>query len=243
MEWVEGFYGEMTHPCDPTPAPAYQLVQAAMFQMWDAVNQLSEIPPPPCENYRVTIFGSARLQATDPLYLDVRHLATELTHMGCDIVTGGGPGLMEAANQGSFDADTPRRTQSIGLRIDLDFEEHANPFVEQLHSHRTFFSRLHHFVLLSNAFVVVPGGIGTALEALMVWQLLQVKKLDQDMPLIMVGEMWRGLVDWASQSMLASTPQMASPGDMQIPRCVSTMEEAIVVLRTSKALWEHNCDC
>ncbi len=256
---IERFYGGMsqTNPdpaaqppllkfpanVPPTPEPTYEVVQAAMFQMWDAVNQLSEIPPPPCERYRVTIFGSARLQPTDPLYQDVQHLASELTRMGCDIITGGGPGLMEAANQGSVDADPHNQTQSIGLRIDLDFEQHANPFVEQLHSHRTFFSRLHHFVLLSNAFVVVPGGIGTALETLMVWQLLQVKKLDQDMPLIMVGDMWKGLVDWASHSMLGATPQMASPEDMEIPRCVSTMEEAIVALKTSKSLWEHNCNC
>jgi uncharacterized protein (TIGR00730 family) len=227
----------------PTPEPTYALVQAAMFQMWDAVNQLSEIPPPPCDRYRVTIFGSARLRPTDPLYQDVKHLASELTKMGCDIVTGGGPGLMEAANQGSVDADPHNRTQSIGIRINLDFEQEANAFVEQLHSHRTFFSRLHHFVLLSNAFVVVPGGIGTALETLMVWQLLQVKKLDHDLPLILVGNMWQELVDWAARSMLETVPPMANPEDMRIPLCVSTMEEAIVVLKTSKSLWDYQCNC
>lgn len=225
----------------PTPAPTYAVVQAAMWQMWDAVNQLSEVPPPPCDRYRVTLFGSARLQPTDPLYQDVRHLASELTRLGCDIVTGGGPGLMEAANQGSIDADPHNQTQSIGLRIDLDFEQQANPFVEQLHHHRTFFSRLHHFVLLSNAFVVLPGGLGTALETLMVWQLLQVKKLDQDLPLIMVGEMWQGLVDWAATAMLQSVPPMANPEDMDIPLCVATMEEAIVTLKTAKSVWNHNC--
>lgn len=225
----------------PTPESTYGVVQAAMFQMWDAVNQLSEIPPPPCDRYRVTIFGSARLQPTDPLYQDVRHLASELTRLGCDIVTGGGPGLMEAANQGSVDGDPHNQTQSIGLRIDLDFEQQANPFVEQLHHHRTFFSRLHHFVLLSNAFVVVPGGLGTALETLMVWQLLQVKKLNQDLPLILVGEMWQGLVDWAAGAMLQSLPPMAHPEDMEIPLCVATMEEAIVTLKTAKSVWNHNC--
>ncbi len=224
----------------PTPEPTFQVIEESILELWDVVNRLSEIPPPSCDRYRTTIFGSARLQPTDPLYQDVKHLASELTHMGCDIVTGGGPGLMQAANEGSVEADPHNQTDSIGLRVHLDFEQNANPFVEQLFTHRTFFSRLHHFVRLSNAFVVVPGGVGTLLEMTLVWQLLQVRQL-YDKPLILVGRMWRDLIDWADDAMLSSSPQMASPEDMKIPMCVDSMDEAIVALKTAKSLWAHQC--
>ncbi|MEI4926893.1 LOG family protein, partial [Klebsiella pneumoniae] len=92
-----------------------------------------------------------------------------------DIVTGGGPGLMQAANEGAAQVRAPERNRSVGIRVDLPFEQEANPFVEQAYEHGTFFTRLHHFVLVSDAFVVVPGGIGTVLEMMMVWQLLQVR--------------------------------------------------------------------
>jgi hypothetical protein len=145
------------------------------------------------KNYRVTIFGSARVPKYSPHYQDVRRLASELTLMGCDIVTGGGPGLMEAANEGSVIADPQNLTQSIGIRVELDFEQETNPYVEDIYMHPTFFSRLHHFALISDAFVVVPGGIGTALELFTVWQLLQVRKL-RNTPLILVGKMWLELL-------------------------------------------------
>lgn len=180
---------------------AFHVIEEAVLGLWDVVNNLTTIRPPKRERYRVTIFGSARLQADTPLYDGVRRLASELTHMGCDIVTGGGPGLMQAANEGSVMADPADLTQSIGIRVNLSFEQETNPFVEQVYQHRTFFSRLHHFVLVSDAFVVVPGGIGTALEALMIWQLLQVRKL-HDMPLIMVGDMWADLSRWAATYIL-----------------------------------------
>jgi predicted Rossmann-fold nucleotide-binding protein len=82
--------------------------------------------------------------------------------MGCAVITGGGPRLMEAANQGAALAGTS--ASNIGIRVHLPFEQEVNPFVSESYEHRTFFSRLHHFVLLSDALVVVPGGIGTALE-------------------------------------------------------------------------------
>ena len=90
---------------------------------------------------------------------------------------------------------------SVGIRVDLPFEQEANPFVEQVFEHQTFFTRLHHFVLASDAFVVVPGGIGTVLEMLMIWQLLQVRHITE-VPLVLVGKMWAGLVDWARMNML-----------------------------------------
>src|SRR5205823_5414510 len=89
------------------------------------------------------------------------------------------------------------------------FEQEVNPFVGQMYEHRTFFSRLHHFVILSDAFVVVPGGIGTLLEMSLAWQLLQVRKL-YNTPLIVVGKMWAELVEWGRRSMLRAVAKAAS---------------------------------
>ncbi len=220
--------------------PNFAVVQAAIVQLWAVINHLSAAQPPKCDRYRVSIFGSARMQPTDPLYQEVKYLAESLTAIGCDIVTGGGPGLMQAANEGSVAADPQDQTQSIGLRIDLDFEQATNPYVEQLYHHETFFSRLHHFVLLSNAFIVVPGGIGTVFEMMMVWQLLQVGKL-QDTPLILVGDMWADLVAWADQSMTGTQPPMAHPKDLKIPICVPHVDAAIALLQQDQTLWQQRC--
>src|SRR6185503_12509487 len=146
--------------------------------------------------YRVTIFGSARARPGTFVYDEVKRVATALAAMGCDIITGGGPGLMQAANEGAAAANAPERNRSVGIRVDLPFEQEVNPFVEQAFEHKTFFSRLHHFVLTSDAYVVSPGGIGTVLELMLIWQLLQVKHLE-NVPLILVGKMWPGLVEWA----------------------------------------------
>lgn len=213
-----------------------QVIRQAVLGLWDVVNGLSSLEPMKQEHYCVTIFGSARMTDAHPFYQKVRYLASELTAIGCDIITGGGPGLMEAANQGSVIADPEDQTKSIGIRIDLDFEQATNPFVEQVYHHRTFFSRLHHFVLLSNAFIVVPGGIGTTLEALMIWQLLQVRKL-HNTPLIMVGTMWSELVNWAEEFMINVDPQLASPIDIKIPQCVDTVEQAIIEVKKYHQQW------
>jgi predicted Rossmann-fold nucleotide-binding protein len=84
---------------------------------------------------------------------------------------------------------------------------------------RTFFTRLHHFVIMSDAYIVAPGGIGTVLEAMMIWQLLQVRQLNET-PLIFAGPMGKGLVEWASVSMLRSGFELANTRDMQLPHCV-----------------------
>ena len=122
--------------------------------------------------------------------------------------------------------------------MDLPSEQEANAFVEQVFEHRTFFTRLHHFVLASDAFVVAPGGIGTVLEATMIWQLLQVHHL-VDTPLIMVGRMWSELVQWARASMLDPRLHLVNPEDLSIPRCVVTGDEAIALIREHHARWLH----
>ena len=112
-----------------------------------------------------------------------------------------------------------------------------NPFVEQAFEHQTFFTRLQHFVIASDAFVVVPGGIGTVLEMLMIWQLLQVRHMDH-VPLILVGKMWRDLVDWAHASMLNPVLAVASEEDLRIPQCLDTADEAIALIRSHHAAWQ-----
>lgn len=218
----------------------FAVVEETILGLWKVVNNLTRVQPPKCDRYRVTIFGSARLQPETPLYKGVKYLASQLGEMGCDIITGGGPGLMQAANEGSVMADPTNQTKSIGIRVDLDFEQQTNPFVEHVYQHQTFFTRLHHFVLLSNAFVVVPGGIGTTLEALMIWQLLQVRQL-QNTPLIMVGEMWDELLIWAEKYMLTSTYPMVNPADIKIPICVQTFDEAVSLLKQKQQEWEKGC--
>jgi uncharacterized protein (TIGR00730 family) len=213
-----------------------QVLQSAVFGLWDIVNNLSRLRPTKRERYRVTIFGSARAKPGTFAYEEVKRLAAALAEMGCDIVTGGGPGLMQAANEGAAAVNAPERNRSVGIRVDLPFEQEVNPFVEEAFEHKTFFSRLHHFVLTSDAFVVVPGGIGTVLELMMVWQLLQVKHVE-GVPLILVGKMWPGLVNWAKTSLLTTQPPLASPEDMTIPQCVDTADEAIALVRQRQAKW------
>jgi uncharacterized protein (TIGR00730 family) len=214
-----------------------QILVRAVFGLWDVVNDLTRLRPSRHERYRVTIFGSARAKPGTFVYEEVKRVAAVLAEMDCDIITGGGPGLMQAANEGAAAADAPHRNRSVGIRVDLPFEQEVNPFVEQAFEHKTFFTRLHHFVLTSNAFVVAPGGIGTVLELMMVWQLLQVRHV-HDTPLILVGKMWANLVDWARAHLLTTQPPLANPEDMEIPRCVNTADEAIALIREHHAKWQ-----
>lgn len=206
-----------------------KVIETAVDQLWAVVNELSRIRPEEQEFFRVAIFGSARTQPGSKVYEDVKQLAARLSAAGCDIVTGGGPGLMQAANEGEKLGDPQNQTRSIGVRIELPFEQGANPFVEQLYSHRTFYSRLAQFMRLSSAFVIVPGGIGTTLETMMVWQLLQVRHL-AGVPLIFVGPMWRELVAWAQKNLVEVPEPLANAEDVRIPICVDTVDEAADVL-------------
>jgi len=213
------------------------VVAASVQNLWEAVNNLTRLRPTRSRRYRVTIFGSARVPRDHWVYLAVRDLAAELTRLGCDIITGGGPGLMEAANEGVRLADPDGIGRSVGIRVDLPFEQEVNAFVTQAFEHRTFFTRLHQFVLMSEAFVVVPGGIGTVLETMMVWQLLQVRKL-HNTPLILVGKMYADLVAWCRTSMLRPDVPLASPGDMTIPTCVEDGPASLRIIREHHAAWK-----
>ncbi|HEY7316315.1 MAG TPA: LOG family protein [Candidatus Binatia bacterium] len=211
-----------------------QVLVDSVLGLWDVVNNLTRLRPSKHDRYRVTIFGSARAKAGTFGYEETKRVAAALAEMGCDIITGGGPGLMQAANEGA--ASAPERAQSVGIRVDLPFEQDINAFVTQAFEHRTFFTRLHQFVLASDAFVVAPGGIGTVLETMMIWQLLQVRHL-QDTPLILVGRMWPGLIEWARSSMLSFDPPLANAEDMDLPRCAANADEAIALIREHQGKW------
>ena len=211
-----------------------QVLMESVLGLWDVVNGLTRLKPSRRDRYRVTIFGSARVSSGSFGYEETKRVATALAAMGCDIITGGGPGLMQAANEGA--AAGGGRAQSMGIRVDLPFEQEVNAFVGMAFEHRTFFTRLHQFVLASDAFIVAPGGIGTVLETMMIWQLLQVRHLS-DTPLILVGRMWPGLVGWAQSSMLSTDPPLASAADISIPRCVESGDEAIALLREHHERW------
>ncbi len=206
----------------------------AVLGLWDVVNNLTRLKPSRRERYRVTIFGSARVAPGSVGYEETKRCAAELARLGCDIITGGGPGLMQAANEGA--ASSPELSESIGIRVNLPFEQDVNSFVGQAFEHRTFFTRLHQFVLTSDAFLVAPGGVGTVLETLMIWQLLQVHHLNNT-PLILVGKMWPGLVEWARTSMLDAEFPLASPEDMAIPQCVANADGAIAIIKKAHARW------
>lgn len=211
------------------------ILTETLFGLWSTVNNLSRLRPSRRERYRVTVFGSARPQPGHWVYDEVRQMCAGLSAMGCDIVTGGGPGLMAAANQGAVDGDPAAAAQSIGIRVHLPFEQQVNSFVEEAYEHETFFTRLHQFVLMSDAYIVAPGGIGTLLEATMIWQLLQVRHLE--VPLIFAGPMWRGLVDWTRAQMLRPGFELAGQRDLEIPICVDNAAEAVAIIRERHAQW------
>jgi predicted Rossmann-fold nucleotide-binding protein len=137
-----------------------QVLVNSILGLWEVVNNLTRLRPSRRDRYRVTIFGSARAQVGTFGYEETKRVAAALATMGCDIITGGGPGLMQAANEGA--ATASERAQSVGIRVDLPFEQDVNAFVTEAFEHRTFFTRLHQFVLASDAFIVAPGGIGTS---------------------------------------------------------------------------------
>lgn len=218
---------------------ALKILTGTILQLWETVNNLTRLRPTRRDRYRVTIFGSARVDPSHWVYGAVRDVAADLPRLGCDIVTGGGPGLMQAANEGVRLANPEgAQSKSVGIRVELPFEQDVNAFVTEAFEHKTFFTRLHHFVLVSDAFVVTPGGIGTVLEMLLVWQLLQVRHL-HDTPLILAGDFWTGLLDWAKTAMLRSDVALVNPEDLNIPRQVRDPKAISEIIREHHAAWKQ----
>ncbi len=151
--------------------------------------------------FHVTIFGSARIKEGDPEYAEVYELAKKIGRRGMNLVTGGGPGIMKAANAGHNLGSNKNKAYTIGLNIQLPHEQKTNPYVDFKMKFTRFSERLEKFMLLSNVIVVAPGGVGTMLELFFSWQLLQVKH-KQNIPIILLGKQWRGLIKWLRKSPL-----------------------------------------
>jgi uncharacterized protein (TIGR00730 family) len=160
--------------------------------------------------YRVAIFGSARIRENDQVYRDVYEIARGLAALGFDVVTGGGPGLMQAASAGHRSVASPSR--AIGLNIRLPHEQAANRFLDIKQEFDRFSDRLDTFMSLSDAVVVAPGGIGTLLELFYAWQLVQVGHVCRT-PIILFGDLWRPLLHWVNGEVLRRG--FMSPEDLQ----------------------------
>ena len=175
--------------------------------------------------YRVCIFGSARIKPDTAIYNSVFTLARYLAWEGIDILTGGGPGLMEAANKGAHFGQQERKTKSMsyGLPIDLPFEPEENLHLDVKRHHHKFSSRLDDFMRLSHAVVVTPGGIGTLLELYFSWQLIQVKHIDQRPIILLDKKFWSGVISWMKEFPLARG--LVSPKDFDFVSIADTPEE------------------
>ncbi|MBL0940082.1 MAG: TIGR00730 family Rossman fold protein [Gemmatimonadaceae bacterium] len=169
----------------------------------------------------VTIFGSARTGPDDPQYQAARETSRLLAERGFSIITGAGPGIMEAANRGARDAGG----HSVGCNIELPFEQGANPYVDTLVNFRYFFVRKTMFIKYSNAFIIFPGGFGTLDELFEALTLIQTGKIYQ-FPVVLFGRhYWAGLLRWI-QSRMAGEGKI-SPGDLDLVILTDDPAEAV----------------
>jgi uncharacterized protein (TIGR00730 family) len=171
----------------------------------------------------VSVFGSARIEDGDPYYELARTVGRRLGESGFCVITGGGPGVMEAANRGAMDAGAV----SIGLNIELPFEQAANPYQTIDLTFHYFFTRKVMFVRYANAFVVFPGGFGTLDELFEALTLIQTGKI-RHFPILLVGSTyWSGLVDWIREQLAGRG--LISPEDLDLFRITDDPEEVVAV--------------
>jgi uncharacterized protein (TIGR00730 family) len=181
-------------------------------------------------SFFVCIFGSARIKKDYPEYELIYQLSSLIAEEGMNVVTGGGPGLMEAASKGHKEGRKDRSVQTVGLTINLPKKEEANPHLDIKREFEKFSNRLDNFMTLSNVVVVAPGGVGTLLEFLYTWQLVQVKHIC-DIPIILLGDMWPEFLDWVEKWPLKK--QLISPEDMFPLFLAEDIHEAMKVIRTA----------
>jgi len=173
----------------------------------------------------ISIFGSARVLPSEPIYEACRATAELLGKEGFAIITGGGPGIMEAANRGARDAGAP----SIGCNIELPFEQGSNPYVDVAIDFRYFFVRKTMFVKYAQGFVIFPGGYGTMDELFEALTLIQTNKV-HDFPVVLFGsDYWGGLLEWLRGTMKATGK--ISPGDVSMMFVTDEPSEVVRHLR------------
>lgn len=189
-----------------------------MSEFVEGYERLSKIGP--C----VSIFGSARTKPGTKYYLLAEDIAYKLTQNGYGVITGGGPGIMEAGNKGAHKG----KGVSVGLNIELPFEQHYNPYIDndKMLNFDYFFVRKVMFVKYAQGFIVLPGGFGTLDELFEAITLIQTKKTGR-FPIILVGkDFWSGLIEWIKEVLLEKESNI-SPGDLDLIKIVDTSEDAV----------------
>ena len=177
----------------------------------------------------ISVFGSARTSIDDPMYAAAERLGRLLTEAGFTVITGGGPGVMEAANKGASEADGV----SVGLGIELPFESGLNQWVDIGVNFRYFFARKMMFVKYAQGFIVLPGGFGTFDELFEALTLVQTEKVTS-FPIVLVGvDYWSGLVDWIRQTVLADGK--ISAADLDMFCLTDNVDEAVKVMVEAQA--------
>jgi uncharacterized protein (TIGR00730 family) len=202
-------------------------VVSEFVEAFEVMNHLG-----PC----VSIFGSARTKPDHPFYLQAEEIARKLTDEGYGVITGGGPGIMEAANKGAHE----NGCTSIGLNIDLPFEQSSNPFVDYDKdvNFRYFFVRKVIFVKYAQAFIACPGGFGTLDELFEVLTLIQTKKITP-VPVILVGsEFWGGMKQWIQTTMLEKEANVSAK-DMDLIPVVDSADEVLKIIKDFYSGDEH----
>lgn len=210
------------------PMPYHQTdtwrILRVMGEMVEGVDALAELGP------AVTIFGSARVKPGQVQYETAVNVARLLGEAGFNIITGGGPGIMEAGNKGAREAGVV----SVGLNIQLPFEQHINPYVDIATEFRYFFTRKVMLVKYALAFVIFPGGFGTMDETFEALTLIQTGKIKNFPVVLFDSTYWSGLVNWLEQTMLAEGK--ISPADLKLVSVTDSPEEARdIILRSTQA--------
>jgi len=186
-----------------------------MAEFVEAIETLSKV------KHAVSIFGSARTKPDDPYYQKAELLARLLAEKGFGVITGGGPGIMEAVNKGSAEAGG----QSVGMNIRLPFEQKPNPYANISIDYKYFFIRKVMFVKYAMAYVIMPGGFGTMDELFEAITLIQTKRI-KCFPVILMGsEYWKGLFDWLKKTMLRDNK--ISPADMELFQIIDDPAEVV----------------
>jgi uncharacterized protein (TIGR00730 family) len=192
-----------------------------MSEFVEATERLAAIKP------AVTIFGSARVKEGTPYYDLTEKTARLLSDSGFSVISGGGPGIMEAANKGAFFGKSP----AVGLNIQLPHEQQSNPYQDISQTFRHFFARKYMFVRFASAYVVMPGGFGTLDELMEALTLIQTGKA-RKIPLILVcSEFWGGMIDWFKEKLVAEG--MVDPEDIKLIQLIDEPERVV------EAIFKH----
>jgi len=186
-----------------------------MAEFVDGIEELSKI------DRAVSIFGSARVTPDDPYYQKAETLARLLASAGFAVITGGGPGIMEAANKGA--GEMPGK--SVGMNIELPYEQKPNPYANVRINYKYFFIRKVMFVKYAVAYVIMPGGFGTMDELFEALTLIQTKRIKSFPVVLMGGDYWRGLLDWLKNTML--TDKKISPEDLDLLQIIDEPEDVL----------------